>query len=738
MTVGEAPPKEDMGHAGGVERPVRKEFVLRPAARTAYYLSRGTIPRVRARLRNKSTIDGQSPIFIIGCGRSGTTLLGDIFSLHQQISYLYEPYYLWAAVDPITDALQLYSRGVHRCLLDSSFVTAKAERRFNQLLAPPAGMTLVEKSPINSLRIGYLDRLVPGARFIHIVRDGINVIRSIEKIAKVTSRIVFRPPLNDWWGIGDAKWTSLVRDGQSAGYYPDEVEQLITDAQRGAYEWLMSLREVDIWRSHLGSRLVELRYEDLTERPKETIQRITDSMGLSCQASWLEKATADVKSARHNDGEPLTLPPAMCADFNSYEERYGYRGRAVISSLAVNHSKPTGIKHSQGSDMRELTRCGNIEVTVKSSPDEVRAFSAEWAKFADEAGGSNPFVHPVWMLPWAERFVRRNEQMYLLAARQDGRLVGVAPFYRRSWGPGLAHSMQLWGTGRHNDLTEMPGLLVDQNQPRNVTRALIGALCARSRSWDWAYVPLQDPLWFEPDWLPRDGVIIALPETVRASVVRFVGECDPLPLKRNVRESLRRARNRLTRDFAGRWMVDRATSQADVLKAMTDLQTLHAARSGIKGKVVHPNMLRNGADASYLCTVVSAAADRDGVCIYRLLVDGRAIAALLVLRTRESSYISLSGMSCDAWQYSPVTLLQGCVMDDAQKLGHRYVNLSTGPNTAKLRWSEEILVHPEFVLVRDRPLSLAKFCGYSLASIGAAVQRERYRHRLFTANSPDE
>ena len=54
--------------------------------------------------------------------------------------------------------------------------------------------------------------------------------------------MAFRQPLNDWWGVGDAKWASLVHDGRSAGYYPDEVEQLSTDSQRGAYEWLISLQ----------------------------------------------------------------------------------------------------------------------------------------------------------------------------------------------------------------------------------------------------------------------------------------------------------------------------------------------------------------------------------------------------------------------------------------------------------------------------------------------------------------
>jgi CelD/BcsL family acetyltransferase involved in cellulose biosynthesis len=720
------------------ERPLRKEFI-RPLVRTAYYTSRVTIPRACARLRSHGAADRQPPIFIIGCGRSGTTLLGDLLSRHPRVIYLYEPYYLWAAVDPITDALQLYTRGPHRCLLDSSFVTAAVQERFRQLLAAPAGMTLVEKSPINSLRMGYLDRLVPGALFVHIVRDGIDVVRSIEKLAKVTSRMAFRQPLNDWWGVGDAKWAALVRDGRSAGYYPDEVAQLSTDCQRGAYEWLLSLSEIDAWRTNLGSRLIEFRYQDLTERPEEALRTIAESTGLSCPTAWLQTAAAVVKAARQSDGEPVPLPPAMCADFNQYQERFGFRGRAVVNRLVVKDAMPTVVQHFQAPATQELKLVGNISVSVMTSLHEARVFSEEWAKFADECCDGNPFLHPDWMLPWAERFLRSSERIYLLVARQDGRLVGVAPFYRRSWGAGLAHSMQLWGTGRHSELMELPGLLVDQSQPRAITHALISTLCTQFKSWDWAHIALQDPLWFEPDWLPKGGSIIALPGTVRANVVRSVDELTAVAVKRNLRESLRRARNRLNRDFPDRWTVDRACSREEILDAMDDLFFLHAARSRIPEKEIHPNVLRDEEDASYLRAALTAAADKGSVCIYRLFVDGGAIAALVALRTPDTSYLLLSGMSQEAWDYSAVTLLHGFAMDDAREFKHRHVNLSTGPNTAKLRWSEEILVRPEFLLVPDRALPLARFTAYWLASAVAALKRERHRHRLLIGcRSPKE
>jgi CelD/BcsL family acetyltransferase involved in cellulose biosynthesis len=379
-----------------------------------------------------------------------------------------------------------------------------------------------------------------------------------------------------------------------------------------------------------------------------------------------------------------------------------------------------------------------ISVTRVSSLAEARAFAPEWAAFAEVAGAKNPFVHPDWMMPWAERSLRPHEQVWLLAARQDGHLVGVAPFYRRSWGSRLAYSMQPWGTGRYSDLIQLPQLVLDQGQPRKVARALVGTLCATAKLWDWAYVPLEDPLWFEPDWLPDGASIIVMDKLVRASVVRPIDASSPPAMKRNVRESVRRAHNRLDRAYPGRWFISRATSRSEILDAFPDLLSMHAARSRISGKEMHADLLKQESTSSLLLAVLAASADRGGACIYRLIADGKAMAALLVLRTAECSYFLLSGMSERSWEYSPVTLLQGCAIDDAIKLDHRQVDLSIGPDTAKMRWSEQLSVHPEFVLVPNRPLSLARFGTYWLASAAAAVKRERGRHRLLSSHLAPE
>jgi len=707
---------------------------ITPLAWAPYGAALGTRARIIARMRLKSALDVRAPIFIIGCGQSGTSLLGKLFAAHPATSYSEEPYDRWAAMDPVTDFLQLYSRGEHHCLLDASSVTTTARRRYKRLMSATTGLTMVEKSAMNALRIDYLNALAPEARFVHIVRDGVDVASSIGRIAAVTRKLVFRPPVNEWWGAGNVKWTTLERDGRVGGYYPDEVCLLTTDAERGAYEWLLSVREVGAWREFLGSRFCELRYPDLVENPAETLRAVMDAVRLPCPDGWVEQAAALVVPASRRRGETITLPEQMCADFNSLQEGFQFSGRAIAraSATTAKRAASTNSTRAPSSAPRQHKTAAGICVSSVTSLPEARAFAAEWAELAETAGARNPFSHPDWLMPWAERFLAPGEQVWLLAARRHGQLVGVAPFYRRSWGPGLAHSVQLWGTGRHSDLTELPQLLLDQESPRMVARALVTRLCAEASGWDWATVPLEDPLWLEPEWLPRGGEVMVLAKTVRPCVVLPVDQSRP-PVKRNLRESLRRARNRLDRAYPGAWVITRATTRDDLISALPDLARLHQDRSHLAGRKRHPNLVAQEADWSFLSAAVTASAERGGASLYRLLARGETLAALLALHTREGTYFLLSGMSRKAWEFSPTTLLQGHAIDDAVALGHHWVNLSTGPDSAKLRWSEKLVLSPEFVLIPNRLYSRVAFGAYWQASAAAEIRRERRRHRMLPA-----
>src|SRR5215472_13413392 len=81
-----------------------------PLARALYYTFHSTEMKLRANIGPTPQAEGTAPVFIIGCGRSGTSILGELFAMHPQVEYLYEPNARWAAVHPVTDYLRQYSR----------------------------------------------------------------------------------------------------------------------------------------------------------------------------------------------------------------------------------------------------------------------------------------------------------------------------------------------------------------------------------------------------------------------------------------------------------------------------------------------------------------------------------------------------------------------------------------------------------------------------------------------------
>lgn len=307
---------------------------LKPYARAARLKYRILQARWRARRADRHDTAEALPVaFVIACGRSGTTVLGRTLGMHPQIRYFFEPVHLWAAIEPRTDFSRLFGEVDARCFMDGAEVTQRHRRLFRGLLAARDGdgrRLVVEKTPINALRIGFLDRIAPGARFIHILRDGLDVCRSIERIAAANQqRTAGLPRFNQWWGAADSKWQALSRDGADNGYFPESVTHLRTHLQRGAYEWLVSVAEVDHWRTHLGDRLHEFRLDDLVADPGRALREICAFVDLPAPDPWLERAGAVLSApAPPPPTADLRLPAAMCRLFNDYQARYGFRGRA--------------------------------------------------------------------------------------------------------------------------------------------------------------------------------------------------------------------------------------------------------------------------------------------------------------------------------------------------------------------------------------------------------------------------
>ena len=186
-------------------------------------------------------------VLIVGCARSGTSILGELIGAHPDVTYIFEAHHLWESLGAGVD-------GSHR--LEAAHATPPVRARTRQWFRAQgaARRMIAEKTPRNVLRIPFLRAVLPEARIVHIVRDGRDVACSLVP------------------GIGGAEWLHLK---------PPSWRRFLA-TRTGVVRCALAWKEIlEIALEDLsGVPHLQVRYEDLVLRPGDQVAAITEYLGL--------------------------------------------------------------------------------------------------------------------------------------------------------------------------------------------------------------------------------------------------------------------------------------------------------------------------------------------------------------------------------------------------------------------------------------------------------------------------
>ncbi len=234
----------------------------------------------------------ERPVFIVGCGRSGTTILGKCLSLHPDITYLNEPRDLWRHALVTTDYIsyRAWRDGTYKLDMYAADATVRSGPRLHALFAHEVrrhgGRQLIEKTPINSLRMDLVKALFPDCIFIHICRHPLEVANSI---AVQTERGL-------WWGSHDIKKHQIKRYAETVWKLGDVVSSCTTDRDFALIEWRVYTSAVrEAFAAMPSSRYLEISYDDLLDDAGGTIHRLLSFMDLPDHEDTLAYARSEVK-----------------------------------------------------------------------------------------------------------------------------------------------------------------------------------------------------------------------------------------------------------------------------------------------------------------------------------------------------------------------------------------------------------------------------------------------------------
>jgi len=248
------------------------------------------------------------PLIIIGAGRSGTNMLRDVLCRLPGFG-------TW----PCDEINYLWRHGNKRFPHDEfppelarPEVRRYLDRAFRACARRESCTTVVEKTCANSLRVGFVAAALPdNARFLHLVRDGHDVVASAGKrwtaeldIPYLLRKARFVPPLDlPYYALrylGTRLHRLRDREGKLSFWGPRYLGQEEDLAHGGlvevcARQWRRCVeRSLADLEALAPERTLHLRYEAFVAKPASELARIGRFLGASWSQEELSQATASV------------------------------------------------------------------------------------------------------------------------------------------------------------------------------------------------------------------------------------------------------------------------------------------------------------------------------------------------------------------------------------------------------------------------------------------------------------
>lgn len=284
-----------------------------------------------------------TPIVVLGAGRSGTNMLRDALTA-------LEGFETW----PCDEINPIWRHGnirwpndefpPERAARSRDYIRGAFQRIWRDTGKPAF---VVEKTCANTLRVPFVDAVVPEAKYIHIIRDGVDVVASAQKRWKGEMELASVP-----YYLAKIKYAPLMdlpRYGFS--FLRNRIQMLRSNEKRMdvwgprfsgmdeaqnaslgeicARQWVACVDQASEALAQLPpDRHTTVSYEAFTERPVEALREITDFLGLQIEEQAIVAAVAVVSQRSVGKGRKALsgnvehlmdiLRPAL--------QRYGYEG----------------------------------------------------------------------------------------------------------------------------------------------------------------------------------------------------------------------------------------------------------------------------------------------------------------------------------------------------------------------------------------------------------------------------
>lgn len=272
----------------------------------------------------------KKPIFIIGTGRSGTTILGIVLSMHRDVGFLNEPKALWHSAYEGEDLIGSYSLQNARYRLDALDAELDVKRCmhrfFGWYLTIVGTHRIVDKYPELIFRFPFVKAIFPDAKFLFLSRNGWDTGISIEHWSERFG-VQKNCDTHDWWGLNNRKWIFLVdqivaNDSDLALQF-DEIKEFKRHIDMATVEWIVTMREGLRLREEFPESVHTVQYENLVNNPAKILPDLLKFCELEEDDKFLEYGTKVLKPGKPK--QPIEIAECLKPAFFKTMAALGYQ-----------------------------------------------------------------------------------------------------------------------------------------------------------------------------------------------------------------------------------------------------------------------------------------------------------------------------------------------------------------------------------------------------------------------------
>jgi hypothetical protein len=247
-------------------------------------------------------------VVIIGAPRSGTNMLRDVLCSLPAIATwpCDEINYLWRHGNASYPSDEIPKERVN------GRVKAKVRKSFNWVSKKYGANYVVEKTCANSLRVPFIDAIIPSAKYVFIVRDGIDATGSAKlrwtaklDIPYILEKVRFVPKVDLPYYAGRYFWSRIYRifsrEKRLAFWGPalNNMQSVLSRHSLNevcAIQWQQCVDKADQdFMSMPEEKYIKVRYEDFVQNPDEELRRILDFLDYkNVDVRLIESAVARV------------------------------------------------------------------------------------------------------------------------------------------------------------------------------------------------------------------------------------------------------------------------------------------------------------------------------------------------------------------------------------------------------------------------------------------------------------